>query len=156
MLESARRKFQKHQRPLPAFLPAGKSCKPISRNYTCKTAWYLDLQVACEAKVSIAWEPLRCTTCLPLCSNAQRVHQPPGLMIREWACGVTGWWPWESQGIIFCTTRSSVVSFGGPKKSPGLFTVFQSTHKLHDTIWSQMLCPVYDIEGNGMNSNLLK
>ena len=78
MLESTRRKFWKQQRQLPAFPPAGKSCKLISRNYTQKTTLWLDFQVAHIVKKSVAWEPPRYATCLPLCSNSQRVHQPSG------------------------------------------------------------------------------
>lgn len=126
---------------------AGKSCKPISKNHTWKTACCLDFHVV---KESVAQEPPRNTTCLPLCSYSHRVHQPPGA---------------HDQGSMVTTGRSgdNLLHCQGfccflwwPQEIPGLFRAFQSTHKLHDTIWSQVLCPPCDTEGNGMNSKLLK
>lgn len=152
-------KFRKckmeQQRQLPAFPPAGKSCKPISSNYTWKTARCLNFQVTHAVKESIDWEAPRYTTCLPLCSNSQRAHQPPGAHGRE-ACGVMGWWPQEDQETSCWAVRRAAASFGGPKKSAGLFRAFQSAHKLYDPTWSQVFCPLYDTEGNVMNLHLLK
>lgn len=92
---------------------------------------------------------------MPACPFAatHRVHQPPEACDHE---AVLVSWAGDHRKIRRpLPALPGAAFFGGPKKSLGLFRALQSTHKLYDIIWSQVLHALVT-EWSGMNSNPLK